>query len=326
MIYDIHVHTLPERPLDAASSIAPLARQGRVLRALLRTADRRLGGGSAAAWVAEQVAASRVDRAVVLAIDSFCGADGVADRERTLLHVPNDEVAALCRRHPRLLFGASVHPYRPDALTELDRVAALGACLVKWIPSAQNIAPDDERCLPFYERLVALGLPLLSHTGIEHTLSVLSNDLNHPRRLRLALERGVTVIAAHCGTRLFLYERSQFSAWQRLALEHERCYGDLGAFGLPLHGGPLRTILADRDLCAKAVYGSDFPALVLPTWYAPAIGWQRARLLSAIANPLDRACALMQDLGVPAAVFARAGGLLRLPGRLAAREPGATPC
>jgi len=325
MIYDIHVHVLPEARAAAGDRTGPAPRPGRVLRALLREADRRTSGGSAGDWVAAQVAASRVDRAVVLAIDSFHDDAGQADPGRTVLCVRNDEVAALCRRHPHLLFGASVHPYRPDALIELERVAAQGACLVKWIPSAQNIVVDDARCIPFYEKLAELKLPLLSHTGIEHTLGALSNDLNHPRRLKLPLARGVIVIAAHCGTRLFLYERSQFAAWCRLALDHERCFGDTGAFGLPLHGGPLRRILADPVLGQRLLHGSDFPALVLPSWSMHTLGWQRARALAAIANPLDRACALMQDLGAPAAVFERAGQLLRLP-RPAAAPGGEATC
>lgn len=324
MIYDIHVHVLPEARPAADPGSGPAPRQGRVLRALLREAARRTSGGSAGDWVAAQVAASRVDRAVVLAIDARHDDAGQPDPARTSLCVPNDEVAALCRRQPHLLFGASVHPHRPDALGELERVAALGACLVKWIPSAQNIVPDAERCIPFYEKLAALGLPLLSHTGIEHTLHGASNDLNHPRRLELALARGVTVIAAHCGTRLFLYERSQFKAWCRLALDHERCFGDTGAFGLPLHGAPLRHILADPVLSQRLLYGSDFPALVLPAWSMHTLGWRRSRTLAAIANPLDRACALMQDLGVPAAVFERAGAVLRLPRAAAATGREAT--
>jgi len=117
-----------------------------------------------------------------------------------------------------------------QALEELRRVAARGACLVKWLPSAQNIRPDDPRCFPFYEALAALGMPLLSHTGCEHTLAAYPDAFNAPLRLVPALERGVTVIAAHCGTRLFLHERSWFGQWRELALRHPNLYGDLAAF------------------------------------------------------------------------------------------------
>jgi len=306
MRFDLHVHVLPSDP-----ALVPVRGHSVLMRIALYRASR--AGPSAQDAVADLVAASQVDRAVVLAIDAAHDDDGLPDPSGTRLFVSNDEVADLCARRPRLLFGASVHPYRPDALAELDRVAARGACLVKWIPSAQNIAPDDPRCVPFYERLADLGIPLLSHTGIEHTLRNKSDDLNHPRRLRPALERGVTVIAGHCGTRLYLHERSQFPAWCRLARDFERCYGETGAFGLPMHGGPIAQMVKDDLLRDRVLFGSDFPALVWPTWYADRIGWRRARDLAALPNPFDRMIDLLRTLGLPQTAFTRAGELLRLP-------------
>ena len=50
--------------------------------------------------------------------------------------------------------------------------------------------------MAFYELLAAEGLPLLVHTGNEHTCRPGRNAWNDPALLRHALERGVTVIAA----------------------------------------------------------------------------------------------------------------------------------
>ena len=60
--------------------------------------------------------------------------------------------------------------YRRDAVAELERVARDGAVLIKWLPITQDIDPSDARCVPFYEALAHLGIPLLSHTGWERTL------------------------------------------------------------------------------------------------------------------------------------------------------------
>ena len=133
----------------------------------------------------------------------------------------NDFVAGLAATSGKILFGASVHPYRHDALAELERLIESGACLVKWLPSAQNIQPDHPRCFPFYDLLAKHKVPLLSHTGGEHTLKAFPDSLSDPRRLVPALDRGVTVIAAHCGTSLFLHEKSYFRVWQEMALRHE---------------------------------------------------------------------------------------------------------
>ena len=67
-------------------------------------------------------------------------------------------------------------------LAELERLIESGACLVKWLPSAQNIQPDHPRCFPFYDLLAKHKVPLLSHTGGEHTLKAFPDSLSDPRR------------------------------------------------------------------------------------------------------------------------------------------------
>ena len=79
--------------------------------------------------------------------------------------MPNKFVADSAARHTNLLLGASVNPYRPDALEQLIGPKAHGAVLVKWIPPIMEINPDDPRLIPFYQKMAELHLPLLSHTG-----------------------------------------------------------------------------------------------------------------------------------------------------------------
>ena len=112
-----------------------------------------------------------VSRAVVLALDGAVDDRGNLDTARTEFYVPNEFVAALAARHANLLFGASINPCRPDAIARLDRAAADHAVLVKWLPSIQLIDPADARLAPFYRRMVELRLPLLTHTGAEHSFT-----------------------------------------------------------------------------------------------------------------------------------------------------------
>jgi predicted TIM-barrel fold metal-dependent hydrolase len=321
MIYDMHVHMTGWTSEARARLLQPRARRNPVLRHFARRMGLLDAPGLTDAAATDElrtrllawVEASAVNRFVLLALDGAYRPDGSVDADGTVLTIDNDEVADLVSFHKKLLFGASIHPARPDALAELDRLIARGACLVKWIPSAQNIRPEDPGCFPFYDALAAQGLPLLVHTGNEHTLRRFSNTLNDPRRLIPALERGVTVIAAHCGTRLFLHERSYFKYWEAMAREYETFYGDLSAFALPLHGGPLAAILGSRELTAKVVYGSDFPAFSWPFYHLTRTGFRVARRLAHEANPLDKAYLMMKSLGVPPDVFGRAGQLLRPP-------------
>lgn len=66
---------------------------------------------------------------------------------------------------PRIHCFGSVHPDAPDALAELDRIKALGLRGVKLHPAYQKFVIDDERVFPIYERIQALGLPVMFHCG-----------------------------------------------------------------------------------------------------------------------------------------------------------------
>jgi len=317
MLIDCHVHIAARGSGYPGNYLAPALLDSlrlRLLRARLGVRRESQTGDldeDLRRRLCRNLAESRLDQAVVLALDAIHGIDGTRDTDQTLMAVDNDYVADLAKAEPKVRFGASVHPYRRDALPELERVAARGACLVKWLPSAQGIQPDDPRCFSFYERLAALGLPLLSHTGCEHTLGIFPHAFNNPGRLEPALERGVTVIAAHCGTRLYLHERSWFGTWAHLALKHSRFYGDLSAFLASTRLPALHRILRTPALAAKVVYGSDFPA---PAWpfnllgmIGPADYWRLRR----ICNPFDRSWQGLAAAGLPAEAFSRVSGLLR---------------
>lgn len=320
MICDLHVHIAGIGTQGSGNRLAPafLASMAfqRFLRALklptgvLRSPDcdaqiaRRI-----AAWVDESV----LDCAVLLAFDAAHHDDGTADPASTMLVTDNDFVADLATTHRKILFGASVHPYRRDAAAELERLIARGACLVKWLPGAQNIQPDHPRCLPFYEVLAHHRIPLLCHTGVEHTVRTFPNTLNDPARLIPALERGVVVIAAHCGSRVFLHEKSYFRCWQEMAERYEQFYGDISAFGMITRIWVLRQLLKSPALTAKLVFGSDFPAIPMPLSCIGPVRLGHALEVRRMTNPFDQTVHLMRGAGVPGAVFARAQQLLRIP-------------
>src|SRR5437762_11973599 len=62
-----------------------------------------------------------LDAVALLAFDAVHDRDGVVDWFNTHLHVTNDYVIHLAAKHSKLLFAASVHPYRKDAIDELER-------------------------------------------------------------------------------------------------------------------------------------------------------------------------------------------------------------
>lgn len=254
-----------------------------------------------AAWVRE----SPLDAIVVLALDAVYDEEGRIRPDRTVIHVENDFVHRTAKEWPEFIFGASIHPYRKDAVTEFERLVKMGTQLIKWIPSAQYIEPDSPRCNTLYEAMAHHGIPLLCHTGVEHMLGSRRTDFNHPRRLIPALQRGVHVIAAHCGTRLFLHEPTFVHAWALLAREYEHLYGDTGACSIVTRVPALRRILQDNTLQQKLLYGSDFPGIPSPSWCWQ-LGFSRMRELSRMGNPLTRNISVMRALGLPEEAFERA--------------------
>lgn len=254
-------------------------------------------------------ACPEIDAAVLLAFDAVYDKEGVRDESRTHLELTNDYVIDLCAKRPKLLFGASVHPYRKDAIAELERCARAGAVLIKWLPITQGIDPSHERCYAFYEALAHLKIPLLSHTGGETMLP----NINHcadPTLLTAAVRRGVTVIAAHCGTKSSPLEIDYLPAFTRMALEHEHFYGDTSALNLPTRMYAYRTLLADERLRSKLVHGSDWP--VLPVPHPLRLGMDRSFRLMDEPNWIRRDVLIKQALGFDEAYWHRAGKILGL--------------
>jgi len=313
MLIDCHVHTAALLP--GHGHISARARRALAFRWMRRQlALPALDDDAVTEQALEHVLidtlreAAEVDAAVVLAFDAVYTRDGQLDEEATHLYVANDYVASLAARHPKLCFGASVHPYRGDAVAELERCVQAGAVLCKWLPITQRFDPADSRCFPMYEALAHFGLPLLSHTGWEHVLPRLDPTVAAPARLVPALERGVTVIAAHCGTGRVPGEGSYLQQFMRLAREHERLYGDTAGMSLPNRWGSYDALLGDDDVRQKLVHGSDWPVPAYPRPWRH--GWRESRALLAVRNQLQRDLRIKQALGFDDAYWQRGGQLL----------------
>ena len=216
----------------------------------------------------------------------------------------------------------SVHPYRRDAVAELERCIAAGAVLLKWLPITQNIDPSDPRCIPFYECLAHHGLPLLSHTGGEKTLPNTNIDVATPALLEEAARRGVTIIAAHCGTRSALGETDFVDVFAHMAKEHEHFYGDTSALNLPTRSHAYKTIFDDPAVMAKVIHGSDWPIIPVPP--VTRLGLTATAEMLQEPNWLRRDILIKQRLGFGAEYWERAAKVLRL-GERTAKAPVGEP-
>ncbi len=248
--------------------------------------------------------ARHLDRALVFSFDGIYDERGRPD-PRTEALVSNDWTIEAVRRHDDvLIFGASIHPARPDALDELDRCAEAGAVCVKWVPPSQGIDASDTRYTRFYERMREHGMVLTSHTGYEHAVAVIDQSLGDPERLRLPLELGLTVVAGHAGTSGFYHKVEYFPNLVKLVERYENLYADTSAIANPVRF-TYRERLLEPPVADRLIQGTDYPAPPTPILWAGTIGPLRAARIQAIRNPFDRDYLGKVEAGFPVEQFYR---------------------
>ncbi len=271
--------------------------------------------------IAESLAQSAcVDGALLLALDKvYNQVSGRPDETLTEVYIPNDFVREGCARHPGLFYGASVNPYRPDWQDELRQAAADKTLLIKWLPAIQHIDPSDPAIIPFYRMLKELDLPLLVHTGAERSFSSSHDALGDPCLLRLALEEGVTVIAAHLATTGKKGGVEYIDRLLPMLTQYDNLYTDISSLTQLNKVRYLSKVLSRQDLFKKFLFGSDFPLtnsglgpfrLVSPWYFVPRLSVKKAYVLSRVANVWDRDLLLKEALGFPADSFVRPAELL----------------
>ncbi|MBL4654675.1 MAG: amidohydrolase [Bacteroidia bacterium] len=209
----------------------------------------------------------------LLAFDKNYKLNGEVDLSKTQFYVSNEYVFKLSEDYLELFTPCiSVHPYRKDALSELDKWGKKGAKIVKWLPNAMNIDPSNPKCDSYYEKMREYNMVLLTHAGHEKAVhSEEAQKLGNPLLLRRPLDLGVRVIIAHCAS----LGKSQdldsddkklvknFDLFLRLMDEEKYkglLFGDISAMTqINRVGKPLKTILKRKDLHSRLINGSDYP-------------------------------------------------------------------
>ena len=276
---------------------------------------------------------SKIDYAVLLALDGVFKNGQYVESESHLV-TPNDTIMKIAGANRRVLFGASVHPYRKkrEMLAEMKRCIDNGAVLFKWIPSSQQIDPRDDRCLPFYETLAEESVPLLCHTGAE--LAVPTSDpkcekWNDPRTLKKALGMGVRVIAAHCATPylggVLPADKDYFEELVQMLYVSEKkgwkLYADLSAFCTPTRIHYLKRIREEIRRGSlrpdRFLYGSDFPIPIvnINLFKKPVNLKELLGQMESGGNPLDNNYEILKEFGLDDSIFTNAWDVLRIGNR-----------
>jgi predicted TIM-barrel fold metal-dependent hydrolase len=174
--------------------------------------------------------------------------------------VPNATVAAAAREHPDAFTGiGSVDPHKESAVDEVAEIAALGLRGVKFHPSLQAFAPDDEKFWPVFAACEAHGLLALFHTGTSGIGARrpggqgIRLDYAHPLKLDAvaAAFPALTVVAAHFG---YPWHMDLLA----MALHKTNVYIDISGWSPRRIPAEVTRELKGR-LAGQFVWGSDFP-------------------------------------------------------------------
>ncbi len=242
-----------------------------------------LGGDPDAEYLERLLALHRLanpaGKLVAFAFDYHIDDAGREVPEASTFFVPDEYVLRLAAEHDDLVACASVHPYRTDALARLDAAVAAGAVAVKWLPNAMGIDPASPRCDAFYARLVHHGIPLITHAGHESAVHADEHqEYGNPLRIRSALDAGVKVCMAHCGSLGEMRDldagktggerkRESFELFLRVFREPrwaERFFADISAVTFVNRADVvLRELLVAEDLHPRLVNGTDYPVVAV---------------------------------------------------------------
>jgi uncharacterized protein len=249
--------------------------------------------------LAELRASQYVQKAVILGMDGVYNEDGRLDHARTDFLIGNDYVLKIAQAHPdEFLAGVSINPQRRDAVEEVHRCADGGATLVKVLPNAQQFDPADPKYRPVYRALAERKLPLLSHVGYEFSLMGSDQSAGDPTRLRLALDEGVTVIAAHaCSYGLMVYEKF-IPTLHDFVRRYPHFYADISSLTLPNRFRMLLYLRRHPEIHPRLLFGTDYPLSVLHFAAWGRVGLGALRRMIRTKNRFDRQVAVCEGLGL----------------------------
>ncbi len=252
-----------------------------------------------------------VQQAVLLGMDGVYDQNGRPDQAHTDFLISNDYVLKTAQAHPReFLAGVSINPQRRDAVEEVHRCADAGATLVKVLPNAQQFNPADPHYKAFYRALALRKLPFLSHVGYEFSLIGKDQSVGDPDRLRVALDEGATVIAAHACSYGFIFYEKFWPTFQDLATRYPHFYADISALTLPNRMRMLLHLRRYPEIHERLLFGTDYPLSVfhVAAWGRVAFGALRDMIRT--KNRFDRQVAVCHGLKIG---FRSLGDLLPQP-------------
>lgn len=246
-----------------------------------------------------------VTKSVVLPVDAKIDSKGrEISRDKTVCS-SNEDVLNEYKKYPNEVIPFfSVNPNRVDALDLIDKYAQEGFKGAKFLQNYWDIDINDEKYIPYFQKIKSYDLPIIIHTGSEHAIE--SNPMYEKVEVaNMAIEIGCKVVLAHFGVNTimehnlmkflnnFSFDNKKFGDDYFKTIEYleknENVYADLSAMVLNFRAKIIEDLAKNQSqIHDKLLFGTDYPVPFSPMFSYHSLGWKERRELEAVQNPLDR--------------------------------------
>lgn len=250
-----------------------------------------------------------VEKVCLFGIDARLDEQGrEIDRDRTVCAM-NEDVVAVATRYPdQFIPFFSINPRRPNALELIEEQIEKGCRGAKFLQNYWGVDLNNERFIPYYEKLKQKNIPLIIHIGSEYSIHSFAR-FERIEMLDLPLATGVTVIAAHMGLgrinhklRFWLnlskdprhFDEDYFRLLEMLR-QHENLYADISAILAPLRARALRHLSEQQDVHGKILFGTDYPVPFPIRFNSYDLPSATRKRIGLVENPFDRYAAAILE-------------------------------
>ncbi len=243
-----------------------------------------------------------VDKACLFGVDARLDEKGKEiDRDKTVCAMSSDVLAVANKYPDQFIPFFSINPLRPNALELIDEHIEKGCKGAKFLQNYWGVDLNNERFIPYYEKLKESNIPLIIHIGSEYSIDSFA-QFERIEMLDLPLATGVTIIAAHMGLgrinhklrfwRNLSKNPSHFDSdyFQLLEMlkQHDNLYADISAILAPLRARALRHLSEQTDVHDKILFGTDYPVPSPIRFNSYDLSKSTRKKIDRVENPFDR--------------------------------------
>jgi predicted TIM-barrel fold metal-dependent hydrolase len=250
-----------------------------------------------------------VEKACLFGVDAVFDEQGREIERNKTVCAMNQDVLDVAERYPdQFIPFFSINPRRQNALELIDEQVEKGCQGAKFLQNYWGVDLNDERWIPYYEKLKQHDLPLIIHIGSEYSIS------SHPAyervdMLNLPLATGLKVIAAHMGlgrvnhklrvwnnlSKNPRYFDSDYYQLLEMLEIHPNLYADISAILAPLRARALRHLSQQSSVHHKILFGTDYPVPFTIRYNTYDLKTEKRKEISRVSNPFDRYTAAMLE-------------------------------